>query len=484
MQPKMPNSFATSPSRLGVPSVRHPQNNRITTAVAIFLLASSQMWSQSASGGHPPARMQSIGDVIKSADHAGNPQLMSEAIGAKVMAVKGRTPIHILYMHGIKQVGAGDSSLLRQGICKYLGECTVTSLGRVYADSGPFALNHAPPELAYMQARIWKTTEDWNASAPFIDRYELAGNGHTPIMLDELNWWPIAYPLKCKWLIPSDSALTGPSKDQLDICAVPKGNQSDTDHPGRYLAYRWIEPAEATELGHISRHATLANRSLKNDLMDWGFGDAVMALGPVQEILTAGIRQLLVKSLEAAGIDSKAAKPEDAGPEFYFITHSLGSYLSLAALDSDWLGPQIPGLAEFAISPAETNAVDYFSAHTAGFYFLANQVELLELARVSAPTQPPTNPPSGAPPETAKPVSIKHWLLMRQAFLQHRPSLSPGPQIVAWSDPDDLLSWDVPDIEGVNVLNYHVRNSGFKIPPFFVWPTGAHGNYEIGSASC
>jgi hypothetical protein len=419
--------------------------------------------------------------VIKSADQAGNPQLMSEAIGAKVMAVKGRTPIHILYMHGIKQVGAGDSLLLRQGICKYLGECTVTSLGRVYADSGPFALNHAPPELAYMQARIWKTTEDWNASAPFIDRYELAGNGHTPIMLDELNWWPIAYPLKCKWLIPSDAALTGPSKDQLDICAVPKGNQSDPDHPGRYLEYRWIEPGEATELSHISRHATLANRSLKNDLMDWGFGDAVMALGPVQEILTAGIRQLLVKSLEAAGIDSKAAKPEDAGPEFFFITHSLGSYLSLAALDSDWLGPQIPELAEFAISPAETNAANYFSAHTAGFYFLANQVELLELARVSALAEPPTNPPSGPPTETAKPVSIRHWLLKRQAFLQHRPSLSPEPQIVAWSDPDDLLSWDVPDIEGVNVLNYHVRNSGFKIRPFFVWPTGAHGNYAKNS---
>jgi hypothetical protein len=425
--------------------------------------------------------MQSIGDVIRSADHAGNPQLMSETIGAKETAVKARTPIHILYMHGIKQVGAGDSLLLRQGICKYLGECTVTSLGRVYADSGPFALNHARPELAYMQARIWKTTEDWNASAPFIDRYELAGNGHTPIMLDELNWWPIAYPLKCKWLIPSDAALTGPSKDQLDICAVPKGNQSDPDHPGRYLAYRWIEPGEARELSHISRHATLANRSLKNDLMDWGFGDAVMALGPVQEILTAGIRQLLVKSLEAAGIDSKAAKPEDAGPEFFFITHSLGSYLSLAALDSDWLGPQIPELAEFAISPAETNAVDYYSAHTAGFYFLANQVELLELARVSALTEPPPNPPSDTPPETAKPVSIKHWLLKRQAFLKHRPSLSPEPQIVAWSDPDDLLSWDVPDIEGVNVLNYHVRNSGFKIRPFFVWPTGAHGNYAKNS---
>jgi hypothetical protein len=439
------------------------------------------MWSQSGAGAKQSARTQSIGDVIESADHTGATQLRSGTIGAKAMVVRSAPPIYILYMHGINQVGAGDSSLLRRGICKYLGECTVTSLGRVYADSGPFALNHAPPELAYMQARIWKTTEDWNASAPFIDRYELAGNGHTPIMLDELNWWPIAYPLKCKWLIPSDAALTGPSKDQLDVCAVPKGNQSDPKHPGRYLTYRWIQPSEAAELSRISRHATFANRSLKNGLMDWGFGDAVMALGPVEEILTAGIRQLLVKSLEGAGVDLQTPKPEDAGPEFFFITHSLGSYLSLAALDSEWLGPQSPDLSEFAISPEEKNAVDYFSAHTAGFYFLANQVQLLELARVSAPNQPTPDQSSAGPSETAKPISIMHWQSMRQTFLKHRPAPTPGPQIIAWSDPDDLLSWDVPDIEGVNVVNLHVRNSGFKIPPFFVWPTGAHGNYAKNS---
>jgi hypothetical protein len=61
----------------------------------------------------------------------------------------------------------------------------------------------------------------------------------------------------------SDAALTGPSKDQLDVCAAPKGNQADPDHPGRYLAYRWIEPPEAVELRHVFRHATFAKRSLE-----------------------------------------------------------------------------------------------------------------------------------------------------------------------------------------------------------------------------
>jgi hypothetical protein len=53
----------------------------------------------------------------------------------------------------------------------------------------------------------------------------------------------------------------------------------------------------------------------------------------------------------------------------------------------------------------------------------------------------------------------------------------PTPQIIAWSDPNDLLSWDVPNIEGVDVVNIHVRNSGFKILPFLVLPNSAHANY-------
>jgi hypothetical protein len=357
----------------------------------------------------------------------------------------------------------------------------VTKLGRIYADSGPFAINAAAPALAYMQVPIWETADDWNASAPFIDRYALAGNGHAPIMLDELNWWPLAYPLKCKWLIARDAALTGPSQAQMSLCS-PKADQPDLDHPGRYLTYQWIKPLKAASLNRISRHATFGNRSLKNGLMDWGFGDAVMALGPMQEILTAGIRQMLVKSLETSGVDLRVAKPEDAGPQFFFITHSLGSYLSLAALDAEWLGAQHLALPKFTIVQEEKNAADYFSAHTAGFYFLANQVELLELARVSAQSEPVNNPPSPVPSKAASPISIKHWQAMRQSFLKHRDPAAPGPQIIAWSDANDLLSWDVPDIDGVHVVNIHVRNAGFKIPPFIAWPTGAHDNYAKNSA--
>ena len=386
--------------------------------------------------------------------------------------VEGIRSIHILYMHGINQVGAGDSLLLRRGICKYLGECTVTSLGRMYAD-GPFAVDSAPPTLAYMGDRIWKSQEEWSASAPFVDRYQIRGKGHTPILLDELNWWPLAYPLKCKWLIAHDSLLTGPSKTQLSICDTP--TTPDPAQPKRYLSYQWIKASEASDLNRISRQATILNRSLKSGLMDWGFADAVMALGPMEEVLSAGIRELLIKSLQPSA--TMQTSEAGADEEVFFVTHSLGSYLSLIALDDDFLGPQDPELSNFQITPEQRQAADYFSAHTEGFYFLANQIALLQLARVSASTSGDASPCPSASDGESLPSSIAHWRCERELYLKQRASAVPGPQIVAWSDPNDLLSWEVPKIEGVHVVNIPVRNSGFTIPPWIESPTAAHANY-------
>jgi hypothetical protein len=161
----------------------------------------------------------------------------------------------------------------------------------------------------------------------------------------------------------------------------------------------------------------------------------------------------------------------------FFVTHSLGSYLSLIALDADFLGPQDPELAEFQITSEERQAADYFSAHTEGFYFLANQIALLQLARVSASTGGGANPCPATSEGESLPSTISHWRCERQLYLKQRAAVVPGPQIIAWSDPNDLLSWEVPKIEGVHVVNIRVHNSGFKIPPFIESPTDAPANY-------
>jgi hypothetical protein len=440
--------------------------------------ASVVLHAQSADEKQQLAGIQSIGDAVRLADQSGAQP----------------TGIQILYVHGINQVGSGDSAMLRASICRYLHACDVHDAGRIYA-GGPFAIGAPVPQLAYMNVRIWTTADQWSASAPFIERYKISGGGHAPILVDELNWWPIVYPIKCRWLIARDAALTGPDDGQIKVCeAAPQGTQPDTAHPGRFLQYQWISNQQGDDLSRIHRRATFLNRDLKNGLMDWGFGDAVMALGDVQQLLTAGIRELLAASLTASGVDLQATQATDSGPEVFFVTHSLGSYLSITALDPDWLGPSGSALPQFAVSPEEKSGVDYFSAHTAGFYFLANQVALLELASIAplppaddppqsdASTEPATGPcpaPGAQAPSsgTSRSASIEHWQALRRQYLARHALASKGPQIVAWSDPDDLLTWRVPCLSTVRVINLRVRNAGFKFPPFFAWPLGAHDNY-------
>lgn len=438
-------------------------------AAVLIVLASSTAWCQNAS--QKRSGTESIGDAVRAEDKVASSHAPPSNTGTVAQSGPPGRPIHILYVHGIGQDGAGDSLFLRNGICKYLGECTVTNLGRVYAD-GPFAVASAPPTLAYMGVRIWKSQEEWSASAPFIDRYEITGKGHTPILLDEFNWWPLAYPLKCKWLIAQDSSLTGPSKAQLNTCAT--ATALDPAHPKRYLSYRWINTPEASQLGLLSRHARILNRSFKNGLMDWGFGDAVMALGEMEDVISAGIRQLLIKSLQPPVTAKQTFAWGGVDTEDFFVTHSLGSYLTLGALDDDLLGPEDSDLPEFRITPEQKQAVDYFSEHTGGFYFLANQLALLQLARVSSSTQGNVSCPAAGGKPT--PPTIAHWLCKRELYLSQHPSAH-APQIVAWSDPNDLLSWEVPQIEGVRVVNIRVHNSGFGIPPLIESPTGAHANY-------
>jgi hypothetical protein len=130
-------------------------------------------------------------------------------------------------------------------------------------------------------------------------------------------------------------------------------------------------------------------------------------------------------------------------------------------------------LEGFSITPKEKVGLDYFSEHTVGFYFLANQVALLGLARLSLARATPDDPESDENPSS----EISHWVSMRDTYLEHRAPSAFGPQIIAFNDASDLLTWSLPEIAGARVINISVRNSGFKIPPFLEGPSGAHGNY-------
>ena len=80
-----------------------------------------------------------------------------------------RHPVHILYVHGIDQVGAGDSALLRDSICTRLNLCATSdwkSAGVEFADHGEFADGVQPPALQYLGNPVWNNAEEWHAAAP------------------------------------------------------------------------------------------------------------------------------------------------------------------------------------------------------------------------------------------------------------------------------------------------------------------------------
>src|SRR6201987_1747871 len=260
------------------------------------------------------------------------------SFGEELRHPKGKE-IHIFYIHGIGSDGPKDrdSRTLRKSICDYLKDCTTpegTPIGEWdYADRDEFQLDASVPALEYMDEKVWKIQEEWHAAASYAVHFQLARTNGPTLYVDELNWWPLTFSLKCRQIIAADASLVAPSKARIDTCSTREPNPGVSQ---RFKSYDWISRDEATRLRQLPARAAKANRQLKSDLMDWAFSDAVMALGPLRTHVLDGIRQLILKSLA----DAPGASPADHGQpranqEFIVVSHSLGSYLIFSALDMD-----------------------------------------------------------------------------------------------------------------------------------------------------
>jgi hypothetical protein len=377
--------------------------------------------------------------------------------------------LHIFYVHGMADPGSGysDSQALRKSICKFLKDCTSAEGefdGREYADEDKFVLDASTPSLSYLDKQIWKSrqggspSEGWNASAPFVDHWKLVRNRAKAIYVDEINWWPLVFAVKCRQIIAEDAALAGPSVKYIDSCSSLK---PDVTHPGRFLSYQWIDESDVQKLKALPVRGALINRNLKNDVLDWGFTDAMLAVSEMRPYLLEGIRQLVRKSVHVAadGSRGKGVLPA-SNQEFVIVSHSLGSYLIFSALDvpeSD-TGSTRPWKQEFEAILSRTSIV----------YFFANQLRLLELANLDNSTG------------TNMIEHLETWGRLRgmyQSSSDDSARSNSRPQLIAWSDPSDLLSWNVPELNTVQVRNRYVKNSIHWLW-LFESPTNAHGNYD------
>ena len=373
--------------------------------------------------------------------------------------------LHIFYIHGIGSDGPDDydSLALRKSICDYLKDCTSPAGSAIgtwdYADQAEFQ-NEAPvPPLQYMDELVWKDKEEWRAATPYAIHYQLTRSAGPTLYVDELNWWPLTFALKCRQIVASDAAFVAPSKARIGVCSRREPN---SDVPLRFKSYDWISKDEAARLLKLPSKGARANRELKNGLMDWGFSDAVMALGPLRPYIQNALRQLILKSL-ADSPESRAADP--SGPpvdqEFIIVSHSLGSYLIFSALNVD------PAHIDPTAAEGFGEKFEQILARTSLVYFFANQLRLLELASLDGAT------------DKNLVTHLKAWGKARCDYLKSLPDSGQQcqpPRITALNDPSDLLTWTVPSLPTVEVKNVSVKNATHWLG-LIENPTPAHNHY-------
>lgn len=422
------------------------------------------------------------------------PQHLNEmsSIG-KVLQNAGSRSVHILYVHGMDATGSGDSIVFQKGICGILKDCTLpSSAERDYADNSVFQPGSAPPPFEYMGNPVWSNPDEWSASAPFVDHYVITRTHGGPIVVDEINWWPLVFPSKCRNMITGEAQLAGPYSALLGLCATP--TQKDSKSPGRFTSYQWITEQQAATFEAMPRRGALVNRDLKNSILDWGVSDAFMVVGSMRTLFQEAMRQLFVKTARFRSTGARNSdwiqqlqNPQGIDREFIVVSHSLGSYLVFSTLNINQPAANPQNVTNESAGDPETQdaAAQYILERTSLVYFFANQVALLELAEVDMPAVAAAVSPQAAqaqPQPNPKALSkrITRWSDLRRNFKQRvNPAESAAPQppeIFAWSDPSDVLTYHVPPIANVKVDNLYVRNTWWHW--LFADPSTAHGNYS------
>jgi|SRR5579863_1084619 len=381
------------------------------------------------------------------------------------------TELHIFYIHGIginpPKEDAGKqvfkvSKDFQEHFCQLQQlHCTSKFVGRSYANRDLFAPNKVP-DLRYLGTNLWANNDEWNASAPFVDHYELLTDNGKTIHLHEINWWPLVMAAKCRRLVAWDAALVDDDNAHLSICEA----DTQPDKNERFTSYRWLNPSDVPARKSPWPKAAAINRWAKHDLLDWSFTDALLAVGPLHQYLVEGIREVVLDSYQS-----------NDKQEFIIVSHSLGSYLMFSALDlgSDTRSetPSSQKAASMAAQKSQSTAAlqtneqwqhkfDDFLRKTSHAYFMANQLSLLELANLD---------------ESQQGIMSVHLAV----WGQRRAEVQKQASVVAFSDPDDLLTWQLPAKDlcenSVIVHNVAVLNTPRWLG-FFANPDDAHVHYD------
>jgi hypothetical protein len=374
---------------------------------------------------------------------------LTVSLGELIASDPQRT-VHIVYVHGMRADGTGASDEFRKGMCRYVvGLCPKGSSPEKETQLLPLG---AIPAAKYLNHPIWRSEAEWQASTPFVYRYIYRRPNAAPIVVDEVNWWGLLFPAKCRFIVYPEIDLSGVDEKHIKFCA-----RSDWPY------YSWITPAERdAALRHhpISGGGAWLNAVGKQQIMNWGLTDAALVLGPLRQYFRQALNLAFDYATQFEGKDL-------GGQEFVVISESLGSFVVLDA---------------FGDLFADSARAQQVGARTADLYFLANQFSLLQLGRIDGLTNEGPGGKLGAPIPGGSPVDL--LLQWSQTGRPVKPGgkLGVAPrlkQVIAFSDPSDLLTFPVPKLrnrEGSDIaliVNEYDRNE-WSFLRLFANPLTAH----------
>jgi hypothetical protein len=373
------------------------------------------------------AKTQSLGDLLSS---------------------RGTRPIHIIYVHGMAATGSNNSQTFRDALTNYLGS------NRQLQGTAPnpetrrlLEFEPRPTNASINGITVWNSNEEWDASKPFVDRYTFHRVEQSDVVVDDVNWWPLLFALKCRFVLSSDADLAGADQEHLKLCG-----RADPPY------YQWLSDQQLQGLLNgkptAGRGAWL-NTAIKRDTMNWGLSDAALAMGPMR----AYFRKTMNEAFEFA---MRLPDPSSSKQEFVVISASLGSFVVLDALINDH---------------RPTPAGEEVARQNPLLYFFANQWALLDLARIeNLPDQLQIQQFGRNAPES--PVNLlQAWVGAKEIGAE---SVIPK-QIIAYSDPSDILTYRVPKIPGALVVNLYDRNE-INWFGLFANPMKAHGGHAQNAA--
>ncbi len=328
----------------------------------------------------------------------------------QIIARAGSRPVHILFVHGIREGDRGSSATFREHMVKRIPGAAFRSSLLGHRVTLPFN-----PGVTYMGCEVWRTDQAWEASFPFVDRYEYSHDGEGSIIVDEVNWWPLALPLRLQALLLPEAGLAGADREHLKLGAGLDKNGNPLNDG---IHFPWIDQTTLTlalakkpPLGG----AAALNGGLKRALMDWGLSDAVIALGPMRRYLHDAMDQAFAYACD---------RLDAIGPaEFVVVAESLGSFIVFDAYGHG------------------KNSVRSVMDSTSYIYFFANQLGLLELGRLNDPTHRNQLLQGSDQNPLTLHEALKEW--GKPSPNDFAPAIK---QIIAFSDPSDALTFLVPEI--------------------------------------